>query len=97
MLNQDCRINWSLLVKNNHQSCFNFFEEIIPRYPNALAIWSRERTYTWQETQDRVYQYAAYFLKLGIRPGQLVAFYLKNAPEYMIAWLGLWAIGRWLV
>jgi len=28
-----------------------------------------------------------------VRPGQLVAFYLQNAPEFMFAWLGLWAIG----
>lgn len=41
----------------------------------------------------RACQYAAYFLDLGIRPGDLVAFYLQNSPEFIFAWLGLWAIG----
>ena len=28
-----------------------------------------------------------------MRPGDLVALYLQNVPEFIFAWLGLWAIG----
>jgi acyl-CoA synthetase (AMP-forming)/AMP-acid ligase II len=42
---------------------------------------------------DRVYQYAAFFLSLGIRPGDIVAVYLHNSPEYLLAWFGLLSIG----
>ena len=42
---------------------------------------------------DRVYQYAAFFLSLGIRPGDVLAVYLHNSPEYFFTWFGLMAIG----
>ena len=83
-----------MTVKDNRQSCYNFFEEVIPQYPDALAIWSREGIYTWREAQEKVHQYAAYFLNLGVKPGQLLGLYMKNAPEFMFAWLGLLAIGK---
>lgn len=30
---------------------------------------------------------------MGVKPGQLVAFYLQNSPEFVIAWIALWSIG----
>jgi acyl-CoA synthetase (AMP-forming)/AMP-acid ligase II len=32
-------------------------------------------------------------LSQGIKPGDWVAVYLQNCPEFMFIWLGLWAIG----
>lgn len=61
--------------------------------PDEVFIWSREGVYTRREAHDRVCQYAAYFLELGVRPGNFVAFYLENSPDFFLAWLGLWAIG----
>ena len=69
------------------------FADSVARYPSTRAIWSRSGEYTWQETHDQACRHAQYFLALGVRPGQLVAFYLQNSPEFMFAWLGLWAIG----
>ncbi|KAL2055030.1 hypothetical protein ABVK25_004852 [Lepraria finkii] len=80
-------------AKKNRASCFYFHEEAVNNHPDALAIWSREGNYTWKEVHTRACQYAAYFLELGGRPGELVAFYLQNSPEFIFAWLGLWAIG----
>ena len=82
------------VVKTNRQSCYYFFEDTVRYYPDAVAIWSRLGEYTWLETNARVNQYAAFFLEAGVRPGQIVAFYLQNAPEFFFAWLGLWAIGE---
>ena len=79
--------------KNRRLSCYYLFESAVQRYPDVVAIWSREGVYTWRETQDRACQYAAYFLELGVQPGDLVAFYLENSAELLFAWLGLWAIG----
>lgn len=70
-----------------------FFADAVARYPSTRAIWCRAGEYTWQETHDEACRYARYFLSVGVRPGQLVAFYLQNSPEFMFAWLGLWAIG----
>ena len=82
-----------LPVKANRLSSFHFFDEAVARHPGAEAIWSREGTYTWQETRDKAFQYGSYFLEQGILPGQIVAFCLQNSPEFIFAWLGLWAIG----
>jgi acyl-coenzyme A synthetase/AMP-(fatty) acid ligase len=38
-------------------------------------------------------QYAQFYLEQGVHPKHIVAFYLTNSPEFMLAWLGLWAIG----
>lgn len=38
-------------------------------------------------------QYGHYFLSRGVKPGELVAFYLQNCAEFPIVWLGLWSIG----
>ena len=81
-------------AKANSLSCFKFFEERVRKYPNAEAIWSREGTCTWKELHTKACQYAGYFLELGLRPGELVAFCLQNSPDFICAWLGLWAIVR---
>lgn len=81
-------------VKANRISCYYFLEETVRNYPDAIAIWSRQGEYTWSDVNTRVNQYAAYFLEVGVRPGQLVAIYLQNAPEFFFVWLGLWAIGE---
>jgi acyl-CoA synthetase (AMP-forming)/AMP-acid ligase II len=40
-----------------------------------------------------VCQYGTYFLSLGVKPHDVVAIYLQNAPEFMFVWLGLLSIG----
>lgn len=63
------------------------------RYPNDICIWSREKQYTWQETQDHAAQWAHYFLEQGVRPGDMVATYLINSADFLVIWLALWCIG----
>lgn len=82
-----------LIAKENRISVFYLFETQSHLFPEALAIWSRGGSYTWSEVYDRVCQYAAFFLSLGVQPGQNVALYMQNAPEFMFVWLGLIAIG----
>ncbi|KAL4905250.1 hypothetical protein BDW74DRAFT_185296 [Aspergillus multicolor] len=69
------------------------FSATASAYPNALAIWSREGTYTYVETQRLASQYAHFFLSRGVKKGELVAFYLQNRAEFIFAWLGLWLLG----
>ncbi|KAL4976438.1 hypothetical protein BDW66DRAFT_150998 [Aspergillus desertorum] len=74
-------------------SVWFFFDATASKYPDALAIWSREGTYTFRETRDRAAQYAHFFLSKGVKRGELVALYLQNRPEFLFAWLGLWCLG----
>ena len=80
-------------MKTNRQSVYYIFEDAVRNRANDVAIWSRQGEYTWRDLSLRANQYATFFLALGVRPGDLVAFYLQNSPEFFCAWLGLWAIG----
>ncbi|QKX57166.1 uncharacterized protein TRUGW13939_04274 [Talaromyces rugulosus] len=74
-------------------SSFLLFEETANKYPDMVAIWSRERSYTYREVFAKASQLGHYFLSLGVRPGQLVAMYMTNSPEFLFVWLGLLSIG----
>lgn len=65
----------------------------MPLYSGNLCIWSREKTYTWQEVHDRAVQWAQFFLAKGVKPGDMVATYLMNNADFMVIWLGLFCIG----
>ncbi|KAH0533926.1 hypothetical protein FGG08_007455 [Glutinoglossum americanum] len=62
-------------------------------YPNRTCLWSRTGVYTWAETLDISSRYAQWYISKGVKPKDLVAFYLQNSPEFIFAWLGLWATG----
>lgn len=62
-------------------------------HPDGECLWSRERCYTWAESYNRVNQYGHWYLSQGVKPGDLVALYLQNSPDFLFAWLGLWSIG----
>jgi acyl-CoA synthetase (AMP-forming)/AMP-acid ligase II len=83
----------SQIVAKKRVSLFYFFEDAVKRVPNNECIWSREGCYTWTQTYDRANQYAHWFLSQGVKPHDYVAFYLTNSPDFIFAWLGLWAIG----
>lgn len=40
-----------------------------------------------------VYKYAQWFLSQGIKPKDLVGFYMQNSPDFIFAWMALWSIG----
>jgi acyl-CoA synthetase (AMP-forming)/AMP-acid ligase II len=60
---------------------------------SAECIWSRTASYTWKQSYERCHQYGRWFLEKGVKPGDLVGFYLMNSADFMLAWLGLWSIG----
>lgn len=80
-------------VNNGKGNTWFIFTETVKRYPNMVCLWSRDGVYTYKQVQDLACQYAHYFLSKGLKKGDLVAFYLQNRPEFIIAWLGLWSIG----
>ncbi|KAF2190471.1 acetyl-CoA synthetase-like protein [Zopfia rhizophila CBS 207.26] len=71
-----------------------WFEDQANRLPETeLAIWSRTGCYTWAETYANACRYAQFFHENGVKPGELVSFYLTNQPEMMFAHLGSWGAG----
>lgn len=81
------------LVKNKRVSLYYFFEESVNHRSNDECVWSREGCFTWAQANEKVNQYAQWYLSRGVQPHDLVSFYLTNSPDFIFAWLGLWAIG----
>lgn len=70
------------------------FEAQVRRLPsNEEAIWSRTGCYTWAETYANACRYGQFMLKVGAQPGELIAAYMMNRPEFLFLQLGSWAIG----
>lgn len=67
--------------------------ETVKQYPEMTSLWTRERSYTYHELQNLVCQYAHFYLSQGVKKGDLVALYLQNGVEYIVAWVALWSIG----
>lgn len=80
-------------MKDNKSSLYYLWETSALGKGNDELIWSREGCYSGTQAYDRVNQYGQWYLSLGVKPGDLVAFYLQNSPDFMFAWIGLWSIG----
>lgn len=80
-------------VKENKLSLWYIFEAQVFKGPEEECIWSRTGNYTRNEVYRQSCRYANWFLSRGVVPGQWVALYLQNCPEFMFIWLALWAIG----
>ena len=81
-------------VVNNKRLCVWYsFSQFVPEFANTECIWSREKTFTWQQAHDRAVQWAQFFLANGVKPGDLVATYLMNSADFLTIWLGLLCIG----
>src|SRR6185437_11421889 len=81
------------VVKANKLSLWYIFEAQVRKGPEEECIWSRTGCYTRSEVYQQSCRYANWLLSQGVVPGQLVAVYLQNCPEFMFVWLALWAIG----
>lgn len=57
------------------------------------CLWSREGSFTWQETYHQACRYAKLLQAQGIKSQELVAVYLQNSPEFIFSTLACWALG----
>ncbi|KAK8120685.1 AMP-binding enzyme [Apiospora kogelbergensis] len=80
-------------IKDKRVSQWYAFEKHAQLKPNDECIWWRPGSYTWAESYYRSCQFAQYFLAQGVKPGDLVALFMANSPDFLFAWLGLFAIG----
>ncbi|KAE8850817.1 hypothetical protein PTNB85_01233 [Pyrenophora teres f. teres] len=84
---------YNQLVKTRRECLWYGFAPQVSEYRNSLCIWTREKSYTWQQIHDRSVQWANFFLAQGVKPGDLVATCLMNSVDFMAIWLGLFCIG----
>ena len=79
-------------------SCLNFAENLLRRQDESPAIISRieggpSRTLSWGELSDQVARLAQWLRNQGIGRGDVVAAYLPNIPETVVAMLATTSIG----
>ncbi|KAJ2894951.1 Acetyl-CoA hydrolase [Zalerion maritima] len=84
---------WNRAVKQQRCSLYYFLEDAARTRGNEQALWSRVGCYTWTEALDRAHQYGQFFLSKGVKPGDLVALIMRNTPDFMLTWMGLFSIG----
>ncbi len=61
--------------------------------PNHPALWFKGATVSYAELDRLSDVFAAGLTKLGIKKGDRVAIMMPNAPQYVIAELGIWKAG----
>lgn len=81
------------IVKDGRLSPWYMLAETCARQPHDRAIWTRERSWTWQELHDHTVQLAQWMLEEGVQPGDLVALYLQNSAEFLMIVFATFAIG----
>jgi fatty-acyl-CoA synthase len=68
-------------------------EPIAKEKPSNIAMMCLDQTFTYRQMDEAANRYAHWALSLHIKRGDVVALFMENRPEYVIAWLGLIKIG----
>jgi acyl-CoA synthetase (AMP-forming)/AMP-acid ligase II len=85
--------DYAKVSKEDKISIWYIIEDAFHKHWNERAIWWRERSWTFGEIYEQTVRYAQWLLDQGIRPGDLVALYLQNSPEFMMLWFATLCIG----
>ncbi|WP_050930312.1 class I adenylate-forming enzyme family protein [Aestuariivita boseongensis] len=71
-----------------------WLERTAALHPERPALFSgREMVCTYGQFHTRALQVAGWLAAQGIQPGDRVAIFMKNCPEYLIAQYGIWYAG----
>ena len=68
-------------------------EENTENYPDQLALLYKDEKYTHKEFNSWINRYAHYFLKLGLKKGDVAVVFVENRSEYMFIILALGKLG----
>lgn len=69
------------------------FESVVDKYPNNVAWRFNGELTTYSEMDALANKIANWGLGLGLQPGDAVALFMENRPEYVSFWYGLAKIG----
>ncbi len=71
----------------------NLLKQNANEYPDRAAIIFHQEEISFGQLRDKVFSLSTSLIKLGVQPGDKVAIYLPNWPEYIFSYLALWSIG----
>ncbi|HUO98957.1 MAG TPA: long-chain-acyl-CoA synthetase [Rhizomicrobium sp.] len=68
-------------------------EEWADKTPQAPAVFYRDREIGYRRFDEGANRFADWARQQGIERGDVVALFLENCPEYLMAWIGLNKLG----
>ncbi|MDE2465416.1 MAG: long-chain-acyl-CoA synthetase [Alphaproteobacteria bacterium] len=71
----------------------DIIEDFARRQPERPAILFEGRTISYRELNEAANRFSRWALGQNIRRGDVVALLMENAPEYLMAWLGIVKLG----
>ncbi|KAK3684518.1 hypothetical protein LTR37_020193 [Vermiconidia calcicola] len=87
------------LAQQNRRSLWYLFEEQAQALKDEECLWYRTQPsepssiHTWTQTYENCCRFAHFLLQNGVQPGELVATYLINSPDFIFNMVGSWSIG----
>lgn len=67
--------------------------QLAERYGENVALVGEDETLSYRELAARANRYGRWFVKRGIRRGDVVCLVMHNCPDYLAAWLGITRTG----
>ncbi|MGQ0467362.1 MAG: class I adenylate-forming enzyme family protein [Sporichthyaceae bacterium] len=68
-------------------------DRVARRSPHKTALRCRDVSWTYAELMAAAAGFAGFLVRHGVRPGDRVALYMHNEPEYLPALFGIWRAG----
>jgi fatty-acyl-CoA synthase len=68
-------------------------EKTCDLHSSRPAILFEGDTWTWGQLDGRANRYAHWALEQGLKPGDVVALFMTNKPDYIACWYGLAKVG----
>lgn len=68
-------------------------EDAVDRYGDKTAIYFHDQQWSYNDLDAYANQVAHWALEQGLRPGDCVALFMENCPEYVPIWVGLSKVG----
>ena len=69
------------------------FDDVMQSHPKKIAIQWKDVSWSFTDLYEYSNAVGNHFQSLGLGPGDTVAIYVGNCPEYIALWLGLSKIG----
>ncbi len=83
---------------DRQQNLWSMFADSAQRDPDAPALfWDGDASLSYGELQVKALQVAGALLDAGVAPGDRLATWMANRPEYPIFFLACWRVGATLV
>jgi long-chain acyl-CoA synthetase len=84
-------------IQVDHENALDMFKATAERVPDGTAIHYFETAITYRELDELTDAFAAGLQEQGFKPGDRLAVYLQNVPQFVMAMVATWKAGGVMV